>query len=648
MAIIDKISVNGIDYDIQDIHFGTTDISGIADGTLSGAISSLASGGAEVDETEGNLILEGKGEGGADGVSPKITVNSATEEEYTLKIEDKFSTFTTPNLKGADGARGEDGYSPAANVTKTADGAKITITDKTGTTEVTVKDGAGGAANLPYISVTDRGVSHAFEDQGPAIQAIIDELDGNAILYFEPGTYRIDTQVRIPSNTYLYGDNAIIIAINVTPFYIGNYALDQYCDKDEECVHVENVHIKGFELRSTDDYQHFIKCKGVNDITIEDIKANCGGVLILTAYHIDSWDGTPDPNVTGGMTSLARGNNRILIRDCYFHRTRTSEDHPELAPRGVLFEYCNNSKISNVTVKGFGQGIQLFGGDADLNRGGTTYKELFSRFIVVENCHASDCAGGGIWGGMIQDAHFINCYADTCEDMGFDFETCEDCSIVSCISRNCTQGNFGIYSKCKNILFNCITSIQDGDFNCHFLSSNGHMRPYDITMKFTDCSFITKGKMGYLTFASYYDLIVDGCYFENTTTEFNTSCVGYRDAKYCNNKFITTVACPNAKLLQVKSHSNVGKIVVENNTFDNTLNSADVAAIYSYNGDSYNSSFHTIKGNVITNAGIKCVCEGSNNLVDIIRENVCGGSITTSGNVILHKSGNINFAGTEI
>lgn len=64
----------------------------------------------------------------------------------------------TPGKDGADGAPGQDGYSPAAKVEATADGAKITITDKTGTTEVEVKNGKDGA----------KGDTGATGPQGPA------------------------------------------------------------------------------------------------------------------------------------------------------------------------------------------------------------------------------------------------------------------------------------------------------------------------------------------------------------------------------------------------------------------------------------------------------------------------------------------------
>lgn len=50
-----------------------------------------------------------------------------------------------PGQNGADGAPGADGYSPIASVEQSTDGAKITITDKSGTTEAVVKNGKDGA-----------------------------------------------------------------------------------------------------------------------------------------------------------------------------------------------------------------------------------------------------------------------------------------------------------------------------------------------------------------------------------------------------------------------------------------------------------------------------------------------------------------------
>lgn len=51
----------------------------------------------------------------------------------------------SPGKDGTDGAPGQDGFSPSASVAKTATGATITITDKTGTTTAEIKNGKDGA-----------------------------------------------------------------------------------------------------------------------------------------------------------------------------------------------------------------------------------------------------------------------------------------------------------------------------------------------------------------------------------------------------------------------------------------------------------------------------------------------------------------------
>lgn len=61
----------------------------------------------------------------------------------TIKFPGLEDVYRIP--EGGSGSGGADGYSPVAKVEETADGAKITITDKTGTTEATVKNGKDGA-----------------------------------------------------------------------------------------------------------------------------------------------------------------------------------------------------------------------------------------------------------------------------------------------------------------------------------------------------------------------------------------------------------------------------------------------------------------------------------------------------------------------
>lgn len=89
-------------------------------------------------------LLNGKdgkdGENGKDGKDGTMSFEDLTEEQKA-------------SLKGDKGDDGADGYSPIANVTQTATGAIITVTDKNGTTTATVyngkdgQDGTGGGSS---------------------------------------------------------------------------------------------------------------------------------------------------------------------------------------------------------------------------------------------------------------------------------------------------------------------------------------------------------------------------------------------------------------------------------------------------------------------------------------------------------------------
>lgn len=80
----------------------------------------------------------------ADGNIYRIYLSDGTSYDFIApKGEDG-----SPGAKGAPGDKGSDGVSPTATVTQTDDGAKISVTDATGTTTATLtngKDGTPGA-----------------------------------------------------------------------------------------------------------------------------------------------------------------------------------------------------------------------------------------------------------------------------------------------------------------------------------------------------------------------------------------------------------------------------------------------------------------------------------------------------------------------
>lgn len=101
--------------------------------------------------------VDGKdGKDGVDGVSPTATVEAVTGgAKVTITDKNGTTTVTLTNGQdgqpgaagspGAAGKDGEDGFSPSASVTQTASGATISITDKNGTTTANISNGTNGS-----------------------------------------------------------------------------------------------------------------------------------------------------------------------------------------------------------------------------------------------------------------------------------------------------------------------------------------------------------------------------------------------------------------------------------------------------------------------------------------------------------------------
>ena len=92
---------------------------------------------------------------------PKIPTALKNPNALNIKIGNSTTSYDGSAEKTVEIPEGTDGYSPSASVTQTDDGAKITITDKTGTTEVEVKNGKDGTKG-------DKGETGGTGPQGPA------------------------------------------------------------------------------------------------------------------------------------------------------------------------------------------------------------------------------------------------------------------------------------------------------------------------------------------------------------------------------------------------------------------------------------------------------------------------------------------------
>lgn len=112
--------------------------------------------GESFDDTEGanwTALSGAQGVKGDDGYSPTASVEQ-TDTGCTVTITDKNGT-TTANL--TNGTNGDDGISPTATITQTETGATISITDSTGTTAADILNGTDGNDGItPHIDETTK------------------------------------------------------------------------------------------------------------------------------------------------------------------------------------------------------------------------------------------------------------------------------------------------------------------------------------------------------------------------------------------------------------------------------------------------------------------------------------------------------------
>ena len=124
---------------------------------------------------------------------PTIPTELKNPHSLNIKIGDTTTSYDGSAAKTVEIPEGTDGYSPSASVTQTDDGAKITITDKTGTTEVEVKNGPQGPAGDDYVLTP--------ADKTQIAEAVI--AGGQEVQVGEPLTGPTDAQVSSAVSSWL-------------------------------------------------------------------------------------------------------------------------------------------------------------------------------------------------------------------------------------------------------------------------------------------------------------------------------------------------------------------------------------------------------------------------------------------------------------
>lgn len=178
------------------------------------------------------------GKDGLDGLTPHIGENG------NWWVGDTDTGVSAKGDRGDTGAKGADGVSPTASVTQTDDGAEFTVTDASGTTTATIrngtdgKDGAPGKDAVVDATLTQGGQAADAKVTGEKISQLKEDIENtNSIL--EENLVRISANLINPDNmlenTAITISNRISTSSNTTyksylnipvkageSYYIGN------------------------------------------------------------------------------------------------------------------------------------------------------------------------------------------------------------------------------------------------------------------------------------------------------------------------------------------------------------------------------------------------------------------------------------------
>ncbi|MBQ9359240.1 MAG: right-handed parallel beta-helix repeat-containing protein [Abditibacteriota bacterium] len=174
-------------------------------------------------------------------------------------------------------------------------------------------------------------------------------------------------------------------------------------------------------------------------------------------------------------------------------------------------------------MEGYSHGIQWWGGDSDVRRGGEHKNFGYLRNGVIENCRCSDIEGGGIWGSMGENIQVRGCSVSLCNDVGIDFEGCLDSGAEDCLASDCRNGNYSTFQYCtgKIVFRNCrsvFTGARDGVVGtCHYFNGNETQQADFQDVAFLDCRFESSVMSVIRPWHALHSFTLRRCTLKNTT-----------------------------------------------------------------------------------------------------------------------------------
>ena len=249
-----------------------------------------------------SLGVKATGEAGKDGEDGKNGLTPHIGENGNWWVGDTDTGVSAKGDKGDTGAKGADGVSPTASVTQTDDGAEFTVTDASGTTTATIKNGINGRDGAPGAPGKDAVVDATLTQAGQAADA---KVTGEKI-----GELKEDTAVLQKRQNVLVGSEtgnpiscndafaAPLCGLTVygkstqdgTPTPDAPVPIVSAGDSGSVAVKVKGKNRMPTNLRLSEDVECFIKKNTIIHLTFKDgIISRGGNLLFIGENNKEMW-----------------------------------------------------------------------------------------------------------------------------------------------------------------------------------------------------------------------------------------------------------------------------------------------------------------------------------------------------------------------
>ena len=299
-----------------------------------------------------------------------------------------------------------------------------------------------------HVNVLDFGAKgDGTTDDSPAIQAALD-LQGQ--VYIPAGTYRIDTTLKIKSNTKLYGDGieATILVeggsgTTLSGMHTSILENQAYFDNDaagNDSMHVENIAFHGQRSTAVADGSATSSNKGIGGVYFKYASRS----RIRDCYFKDGWCGFV---ITGTRTGFNSQSQNSIFDCTVYNATSWNQNGNAGVPRGILintaYTYMRGCSTNSCATGFYIGGEQLVVDSC--NTFNWTYDNGFyclAPELAMSNCRADgNNYGNGITLAYNTGAQLTNCFVRDCSNMGFRIHAPQrNTNLTNCSAINCGYG----------------------------------------------------------------------------------------------------------------------------------------------------------------------------------------------------------------